>query len=214
MSRYLQHKNWDEFKWEAEIRRDELRINRYFYELIPCMDLPGEEEMVIDQLASQSDLVPVGAANPSAIANWCYFSNEDEESEEDDSSDPRSITLRKQGDVINQLDNLASSWNRIAVRQLSSSLFPMGMGISCAYGKLLARTADFTDADPKLDRALKLTLGKRVLADINTLLNAMSYLMSKQEDLYDFLNTQKEELVQAREIVVDALSLLWKVENK
>ena len=213
MSRYLQHKNWDEFKWEEEIRRDELRINRYFFELIPCMDLPGEEEMVIDQLASQSELVPVGAANPSAIANWCYFSS-DEESDEDDDSEQRSLTIRRQGDIINQLDNLASSWNKIAVRKLSHSLFSMGMGISCAYGKLLARTADFTDADSKLDRALKLTLGKRVLADINTLLSAMSFLMGKQEDLYDFLNTQKEELVQAREIIIDALSLLWKSENK
>ena len=84
MGRYLQHKNWDEYKWEEEIRRDELRINRYFFELVPYMDLPGEEEMVIDQLASQSDLVPVGAANSSALANWCYFANEDESEEDED----------------------------------------------------------------------------------------------------------------------------------
>ena len=42
----------------------------------------------------------------------------------------------------------------------------------------------------------------------------MSSLMGKVEELYDILNTQKEELIQAREIIIDALSLLWKVENK
>jgi hypothetical protein len=214
MGRYLQHKNWDEYKWEEEIRRDELRINRYFFELVPYMDLPGEEEMVIDQLASQSDLVPVGAANSSALANWCYFANEDESEEDEDDNEQRSITFRKQGDIINQLDILASSWNLAVVRNLPNSLYPMGMGISCAYGKLLARTADFTDADSKLDRALKLTLGKRVLADINCLLTAMSYLMTKEDNLHDYLNNQKEELIQIREIVIDALSLLWNEENK
>jgi hypothetical protein len=213
MGRYLQHKNWDEFKWEEEIRRDELRINRYFFELIPCMDLPGEEEMVIDQLASQSELVPIGVANFSAIGNWCYFAS-DEASEEEDEEEQRNISIRRQGDIINQLDNLATCWNMVAIRKLPKDLFSFGMGISCAYGKLLARTADFMDADSKLDRALKLTLGKRVLADINTLLTAMSSLMGKVEELYDILNTQKEELIQAREIIIDALSLLWKVENK
>ena len=59
-----------------------------------------------------------------------------------------------------------------------------------------------------------MTLGKRVLADINSLLTAMSYLMTKEDNLHDYLNNQKEELIQIREIVIDALSLLWNEENK
>jgi hypothetical protein len=42
----------------------------------------------------------------------------------------------------------------------------------------------------------------------------MSYLMTKEDNLHDYLNNQKEELIQIREIVIDALSLLWNEENK
>ena len=54
--------NWNEFQWENEIRRDERRISCYFRELPACLDLPGEEAMIFDSLASRPDLVPTGSS--------------------------------------------------------------------------------------------------------------------------------------------------------
>lgn len=52
--------NWNEYRWEQEIRRDERRISCYYRELPACLDLPGEEDMIFSSLLSQPDLVPIG----------------------------------------------------------------------------------------------------------------------------------------------------------
>ena len=72
------YRNWDEFRWEQEIRRDERRINCYFRTLPACLDLPGEEDMVNSAIAARSDLLPDPTLRGNVITPWSYQSPDEE----------------------------------------------------------------------------------------------------------------------------------------
>ena len=101
---YFHRRNWNEYQWEREIRRDERRIASYLRELSGCLDLPGEEEMIFSRLAADRDIIPVGATADS-IRSWCY-SGMDENRDGEENSDNRPGK-----DMVELLDFLASEWN-------------------------------------------------------------------------------------------------------
>lgn len=154
-------KNLNEYQWEQEIRRDERRISCYFRELCSCLDLPGEEEIILNQLMDQPDLVPSGVAAES-LRNWLYGNDEEEEDEE--SSARRS---RPGGDLLDGVDRLLTDWNALTARYIDGESYFDGVAIGVALGKLLTRLVDWLDTDPVEFHALHKTLGKRVLQDLN-----------------------------------------------
>ena len=83
-----------------------------------------------------------------------------------------------------------------------------GLGVSCAYAKLLARVADFIDTDETRDRALKLSLGKRSLSDLNELTGELSRLAGIQHSLREMLELHIELLAHVREQLIDLLTRL------
>ena len=183
--------NRNEFDWEQEIRRDERRISRYYRELAYCLDLPGEDDIIYEQLSGRcSD--PVFAA-----ANQLYklpFERNDEE-EEDENPPPHRLSH-----LAARIDRLAASWCILSVARLRRQFFAAGgMAIACAYAKLLARVSDFDDADPETEPALRLSLAKRALADINDLLGAMREISTWQENLQSELKHHVDGLFFIRE---------------
>ena len=194
--------NGNEFQWEHEIRRDERRISCYYRELPACLDLPGEEEMIFSSLLSRPDLVPI-AQNPDSLRAW-HGSPEEDDEEFDDEESPR----RPGSEVVDQLDHLAAEWNMLAASRLRADLELPGLGVSCAYAKLLARVADFIDTDETRDRALKLSLGKRSLSDLNELTGELSRLAGIQHSLREMLELHIELLAHVREQLIDLLTRL------
>ena len=76
MSRFRNQHNWNEFRWENEIRSDERRINRYFAELASCLDLPGEEEIIAGLISETQGLVPAAASGSAELFRpWSYLAN-------------------------------------------------------------------------------------------------------------------------------------------
>jgi len=198
-----------EFEWEREIRRDEQRISRYYYELASCLDLPGEEEIIYNELAGHSDLVPASGGKPeNGLENprRRFFDRDDDD--DDDEGNRGSDERRPGAEATDEIDFLASEWSILAASRLRSDLRLPGLGVSCAYGKLLARAIDFSDADPRREYTLKLSLGKRVLADINQLLAMLESLGGEQPSLRDALADHSRQLIQLREKTVDLLSRL------
>ena len=193
------HDDWNEFRWEHEIRRDERRISCYYRELPGCLDLPGEEDMIFNSLLSRPDLVPTGAS-PDSLRTW-----RPPEDEEDDEESEGQRPPRPADEVVEQLDRLASEWNALAASRLRSNLELPGLGISCAYGKLLARAADFVDTDENRERALKISLGKRALADLNELTGELYRIISEQRSLRVPIGLQIELLGHIRERLIDQL---------
>ena len=190
---------WNEFLWEEEIRRDERRINGYFHELPSCLDLPGEEDMIYEKLFSQNELVPV-QGKTSALRNW--DDEENSEEEWDDSRPPHKILL--------QLDCLAVEWNALTVNSLRADLKPIGLAIACAYGKLLVRAANFLE-EVQMEMALRISLGKRSLTDLNDLAGRLTDIARKQDDLYLEVRAQIEMLGHIREQLLSELESLRNV---
>ncbi len=160
---YFHRRNWDEYQWEKEIRRDERRISSYLRELSGCLDLPGEEEMIFNRLAADRDIIPVGATADS-IRSWCY-SGLDENRDSEEAAD-----ARPGKDMVDFLDFLAAEWNFFISGIFEAGFSGAALGVSCSYAKLLARAIDFVESDPVSELQLKLSLGKRMLADLNELI--------------------------------------------
>ena len=174
--RNYRRKNRDEFDWEQEIRRDEMRISRYYRELAYCLDLPGEDEIIYEQLSGRcSDPVPATAGDDPLRQH--LFDRDDEDGDEENPPHHQSV-------LVARIDRLAAAWCVLSAAALNKELFiPGGLAVACAYAKLLARVSDFSDADPVTERALRLSLAKRALADVNELLGAMYELSSWQKQL-------------------------------
>lgn len=196
--------NWNEFQWEREIRRDERRISCYFRELPGCLDLPGEEDMIFSSLLSHPDLVPTGG-NPDSLRFW-----QKPEEEEDDEAEPEDSSRRPGAEIIDEIDRLATEWNVCCATLLRSNLDLHGLGIVCAFGKLLARVADFVDTDAETARGLKISLGKRALADLNELVGGIRRLCEMQHSLVPHASLTIELLGHVRERLVDLVEQLRK----
>ena len=208
MGRFRNSHNWDEFRWERELRRDERRINLYFAELASCIDLPGEEDIIAGLISENTEPVASAAGRgQDVLRSWSYLAPRDEEQDYDDDPVP---ARRPEQALINQLDSLAARWNMVWTGILSPEYTPAGLSIACAYGRLLARLADFADADEVCDRGLKITLGKRTLADINELAEALKYAAGYHKDLRGPVIDQLETLARIRDRVVTLLGRMKK----
>ena len=187
---HIQHLNWDEFRWEQEIRRDERRINCYFRTLPACLDLPGEDEMVSGTIAACPDLVS-GVVNMSSA--WSYQASENCEEEENTSD----RDYRRPGEnLIESLDKLATEWNLYCSTDEGPQF--AALSISCAYAKLLARAADFFDT-PATQNALKRCLGKRTLNDLLELNLLLEMLAETSPACREFSDFQRSRLIGLRE---------------
>ncbi len=192
--------NWNEFQWEREIRRDERRISCYFRELALCLDLPGEDNIIFDNLMSQPGLVPAGA-DPD---HWRIWDSMEENGDGEEDGDTRK---RRPGDeLVEQTDKLACEWNVIFASRLQERYRKAGLGTACAFGKLITRLADFTDTDADDGFAgLKISLGKRALSDINELAGRLAEMGRLQKDILPEAIVLTEMLQLIRERLLDIL---------
>ena len=191
--------NRSEFDWEREIRRDERRISRYYRELMYCLDLPGEEEIINEQLTGHcTDPVPAGKYGD-ALNNRRFFDRDDDD-EEDQPPRPYSP-------LVTLVDRLAAEWCAASASMLDDRLFISGgISIACAYAKLLGRIADFADADPVREKTLRISLLKRAIADINDLAGAFQEVGNWQASVRETAARQMDELSLLRERLTDMLA--------
>ena len=192
---------WNEFQWEQELRRHENRIARFFQDLVYCIDLPAEEACGDFQLgAGAQDPVPAapGTTNP-ALQEWLR----DHDDEEDDEAQPdRRPTCFAPVDAI---DQMGVTWNIITATKLDPELLSCGMGINCAFAKLLARVADFTEPAKDSTTALRRTLGKRSLTDLKELSLMLESIAAEQPSLTPEISGIQSRLLIVREQLVDSL---------
>ena len=163
------HQHWNEFQWEEEIRRDEQRISGYFRELAGCLDLPDEEELIYGQLAAKNELVPQPESTESLRD---YFSGSDEDEEEyAEHLQPRRTV---ESATVDELDMLCAEWNIFISSPLPPPVAARALGCSCAFAKLLARSADFLEPETDCSPALLKSIGKRALKDLNETVELLS----------------------------------------
>lgn len=160
--------SWDEFQWENEIKRHEHNIAALFQELVYCLDLPvvyGDLSII----PGEQPPATVSSAQNNALRQW-MMDHEDEE-ENDEAAPQDEFRHPICFSCVDSLDNLAVLWNKLAVENFSGENFHKAMGVTCAFGKLLARVADFTEPAKNCETPLLITLGKRAVAELEELVD-------------------------------------------
>ena len=197
----INRQNRSEFDWEREIRRDERRISSYYRELMYCLDLPGEEEIINEQLSGHRPYpVPVGKFDDALNNSRRFFFDRDDDDEDD-------VPPRPLSPLVTLVDRLAAEWCAASASILEDRLFISGgIAVACAYAKLLGRIADFADADPVREKTLRISLLKRAIADINDLAGAFREIGSWQDSVRETAARQIDELSLLRERLTDMLS--------
>ena len=188
--------NWNEFQWEQELRRHENRIARFYQDLVYCIDLPAEEANGDFQLGDED---PASAPPGSALQDW--LRDHDDEEEEDNAPERRPTCFAP----VDAIDQLGVFWNLITATKLEPKLLPCGMGINCAFAKLLARVADFTEPAHDATLPLRLTLGKRSLTDLKELSVMLESIAAEQKSLLPEISRIQARLLIVREQLVDGL---------
>ena len=140
------YSNWDEFQWETEIRRHEHDVADFFQGLVYCLDLPLDNMPGTWNNSAVLSAPVVAGDNPDPGVQWpdeCYEDNGCEPEREYEQRRPSFFSC------VDALDQLASEWNQFIVRFENRARQTHALGISCAFAKLLARTADFTEPSAK-----------------------------------------------------------------
>ena len=187
----------DEFQWEQELRREDRRISCYFRELPLCLDLPGEDEMIFENMQACPGLIPAGAT-PGHWQLWdgSEFDQGSEEDWEREFSRPRNEWLER-------LDRMQVEWNTIAARVMDDSVTQIFLAVSCAFGKMQVHFADYEDTTAPDLRPLKLCLGKRVIDDVNELCSMLHAVAEIWPELADKIDSFTENLLLTREFLTD-----------
>ncbi|MBE6367588.1 MAG: hypothetical protein E7052_06735 [Lentisphaerae bacterium] len=191
-------KNWDEYTWSAEIRKDEQRIAGYFRALPNCLDLPGEDELIFTKLMSQPELVPTGVSDPQRMLRN-EFDYSEEEAEEWD-AERREARRRSNFEPSKRLENLAAEWNLLAASQLEKVDLKLILAVTCAFGKLLSRIYNFEETEESDETlALRISLLKRMLTDLNEVLKEFKALPESAwfclADFFEALSIVREQIL-------------------
>ncbi|MBO5992042.1 MAG: hypothetical protein J6R00_10355 [Lentisphaeria bacterium] len=165
------HANRSEEEWELEIRRDEKRINRYFHELPVCIDLPEEEEFIFSDISSIPELIPQNSS-ADELRRICR--------PDDDSDDDMHDGAHGDDENVCSVNDMAVDWAMLCVEKLCGELWNAGVGISCDFGKLIARIEEFNTSAENSDKNLSKSVGKRMLRDLGTLILHLSDLSRYQ----------------------------------
>jgi hypothetical protein len=199
MKNDFDNSNWNEYQWEKEIRRDEKRINRYFHELTHCMDMPDEEDVIMKKIMAYSDLVP-------SKPQWDGFDPAEFNDDDDEFIFWNNARYKNGGEELAQLEKLAMEWNIIFCGQLKPELNESGMSIICLFGKLISRYVAALNTDDAC--ALKISLLKRMMNDINELVGSLSGLSAQQTELSQSINDVINHIQSIREKIFDQLTEL------
>lgn len=187
---------WNEYEWEREIRRDELRISRYFEALPRYLDLPGEDEVIYSKLAAQAELAPVHENS----YPWQFLKPDEEEDDNELSEEEvvSSLRLNPGFDLFQMLEASVREWNAFSSFNFDSpGQINFGIYVSCCYGKMLSRIYNFVEIGRDAGaRPLKLSLMKRVLAELNILIGIFTdahnpYLKDFKDDFIRFAENLK-----------------------
>ena len=192
-------KNWNEFQWEREFRKDENRIHYYFQELPHFIDLPEEEEIILKKMKLNPELV-------SQNDNWddfapSFYSDEPEEdifiSDEWIQKDTAKIYM--------QLAKLATQWNIVLASQLTGTAQALGLHITCLYGRALAYTAELLDTDNEEVVGFTISIGKRLHGELNLIIGKLGEVAGRHPELNEQIVSYINHLQSLREKLLDLI---------
>lgn len=194
--------SWNEFDWEAELKKDDARVNAYMKELPRYIDLPAEDDVIMKHIQEKPELVPFAGGKDYDLEN--LFNSEEENQEELSEEWQR----RPGAEFYIGCSRLARLWAQSFILCGKSAGAIPSMRILCLYGKIMARSADIIDMEEGETPPLKIAILKRLLADVNL---QMGELRSCSEILPQLENKcafHTEQLMILREKILKMLGEL------
>lgn len=167
---------WNEFDWEAELKKDDERVAAYIQELPRYIDLPAEDAVIMKHIQERPGLVPSSGDYSGAFPD-SIFEDGDEESGEEDLADD--WQKRDGAEFFLAAGRLARLWALYFAAENAPEIQKSSLRILCFYGKIMARSGDLIDMDDDEYPALRIAVAKRLLADINTLMGEFRRLAEK-----------------------------------
>ncbi len=194
-------RDWNEFDWEKELRKDEQRVHSYLCELDHYLDLPNEEEFIMKKLQSSPELAPARPDNAELPFETFY-----EDSYETLGGEWRSD---KSGSFY-QIELLAREWTELFTLSCSSGKsFRLGMTVLCQFGKLLIRNIELLELEAEEQpTALKRAILKRLYTEINQLLTQLPQISQLLPDIKEQIASFETRIHYIREKVFDQLDHL------
>ena len=180
--------------------RTKKRIRQYFRILPSCLDLPDEEDNIINKLMSQPDLVPSNVNLNAQETSLDIFFEGDEEH-----LDISDLKERRYSDVYINLHKLSLEWNIILVHDLRQSLQKSGLATACILGRLIARSIDIIELEDAQMKQLRISLLKRILSGINDLLGQINSISRQQSTLKARLDIFNQQIHNIREKIINIL---------
>ena len=195
------NKNWSEFDWEKELKKDEQRIHGYFCELSTYLDLPSEEELIMKKLMSKPELVPARPDDEELPFDSFYEDNYELLMNSE-------WRLNKNG-IFSQLEQLSREWALVYVAQCTGKDFVAGMNVLCLFGKLLTRNIDLLEIGENGEiLQLKRAILKRLYSEINHLMGAFDNFNPDKKQLSKTIDSFSKRLQYIREQIFDTINEL------
>ncbi len=191
--RSIEYERWDEYQWEAELRREDARVNAYLAELPSFVDLPEESDLVLKRLERKPELVQ--EVRLWQDADWDCDDDADEPG--DDYQD------RDGGDIYSELCVLSTACSRVVSSLPPGSNVVEGIQAVCEYGRLISWALDIFDLHKSELPALKIALCKRLGSGVNNLVGLLERISEKVPACRTELTAQVARLHKLRQITLD-----------
>ena len=195
---FEQYNNKNEFYWEREFRKDDSRIAVCMREIPSVIDLPEEDELLKKRLQKQLEYT---TSNIPGI-------NQEEPFDFEDIMFPDNWRERESAIIYSNIEALAKEWAAFYAVQLPDKFNIPGVRTLCLYGKILGYAIDMLDTAENRLAGLKIALCKRILSDINSIINEISPINVPQDD---FLTRHLTKLNRLRHNV---LNIRFKLKNE
>jgi len=192
-------KRCDEFFWECEFRKDDVRIHSCMREIPAVIDLPEEDELLQKRLQKQPEYAKnLNSLEDSGLEEFLDF---------EDILFPDNWRERDGASLYGEIEQLMKNWAAFYASQLDEKYNSPGMQILCLYGKIMGFSIDLVDAGEEKMPGLKIALCKRLLAGINNI----AAISSAIDDHYDYILQHRTALNELRHKV---LNLRFKLNNE
>ena len=167
-------KTWDNYRWEQMFREIDGEIFTYFKELPSFIDLPAEEDLLIDKMANWDK----GDEYYEVLD--CLFDSFPEDLDDDDFDDNdvdmfhfqnQTWEVRQGAEIFNELNDLAVEW---AERMAEGTCIDIetGLQVLSLYGMILKETMYILEVPQDFNNFIH-ALARRLHAKINTLAEIM-----------------------------------------
>lgn len=161
----------NEFDWERLLREDDERVNKYFNELPRYMDLPGEDNLIVEKI--RKDGIPV----PEPGRYGDYAADFLSDAEGGDFLNPDAERFKREGTDIYLLAGKITRELAIIFSEEKNPFDSRLLArILCILGRIMARSNDIVElVDPEF-KSFKIAICKRLGYDINTITGILESL--------------------------------------